>query len=330
MPRFRRNSIPRYSMPIFCTVSGTFQGGSMNPPTDQSQDTRILNSASASFAASQNEQFQHCTNPAPHLSSPLNSPHGASSPAIPNMPLKERHFDGRFTNYMKQYQPVYPSEVPQSSISTVSSQNQQSPYTTQTKTQASNFNELLSPSKLPHLSFNATTSSPLYLSQNHTQQNECVAIHTTADENADDVIDECPTDYSLRFQENEETELQRNLILEQMNDQKDHEEVADENEDEEQERNIRIYDAVKTYCTEGTPSYTPCIVSHAGSVTDLQDNTALSSDEEENKPNMTPNLDAHMPINAIDVYRPSRIEDDEDDERDMSAGHSDRIGKIIL
>ena len=45
---------------------------------------------------------------------------------------------------------------------------------------------------------------------------------------------------------------------------------------------------------------------------------------------MTPDSDAHMPHNAIDVYRPSRTEDDEDEERDMSAGHSDRIGKDIL
>ena len=288
-------------MPIFCNFPGAFQGGSMNTPTEQGQDSRILTSASATFAASQSEKFQRCTNPPPALSSPLNSSHCAASPAVPNMPLKERHFDGRFTNYMKQYQPVYPSEVPQSSGSIVSSQDHQSPYTTHTKTQASNFNQLLSPSKLPHLSFNATTSSPLYLSQNHPQQTECADIHTTTDENADDVIDECPTDYSLRFQENEETELQRNLILEQMNDQKDHEVVADENDDEEQERNLRIYDAVKTYCTEGTPSYTPCIISHAGSVTDLQDNAALSSDEEENKPNMTPDSGA-MVIKADVVY----------------------------
>ena len=126
MPKFRRAPKIRYSIPIFCTVPGTFQGTPMNPPTEPGQDTRILNTASAAFDASQGEQFQHCTNPPPHLSSPLNSPHCASSPAIPNMPLKERHFDGRFTNYMKQYQPVYPSEVPQSSGSTVSSQNHQS------------------------------------------------------------------------------------------------------------------------------------------------------------------------------------------------------------
>jgi hypothetical protein len=269
----------------------------------------------------------------PSFSVPTNSSHSGMSPVLTHNPLKQRQFDGRFTNYMKQYQHTNQHEIPEPSSNVIPSQTHQLPFTAQQLIQqSSSFNELLSPSKLPHLSFNATTSSPLYLpAQNNLRQSDSFNNRIMREEETgDECIDECPTDYSLRFQENEETELPgnpRNVISEGVHCEKGGEENASvDNEEDDQERHGRAYDDdVKTYCMEETPYDTPCMTSQAGSVTDLRDNHPISSDEEEEektniKSSTTGMPNNNVPMIAVNVYRNYDLEDDEDleDESDLN------------
>ena len=289
---------------------------------ERHDEPRTYSTAPVTFTYSQREQFNQDGLMSPSFSVPTNSSHSGMSPVLTHNPLKQRQFDGRFTNYMKQYQPPIQHEIPETSSNIVPSQNHQLTFTAQQLIQqSSSFNELLSPSKLPYLSFNATTSSPLYSVQNNLRQNDSFNNRIMREETGDECIDECPTDYSLRFQENEETDLQgipRNVINEGVHCEKGGEENAlIDNEDDDQERNCRAYDDVKTYCIEETPYDTPCMTSHAGSVTDLRDNNAISSDEEEEeKPNIKASTTGipnnNVPMIAVNVYRNYNLEDDDD------------------
>merc|ERR550525_1810441 len=69
-------------------------------------------------------------------------------------------------------------------------------------------------------------------------------------------VEEQPTDYSLRYQESEEPELQK----------------SDKPE-------LNCDDALRTYCTEGTPMDTPFAFSSATSMSDLRE-PAIQEEEE--------------------------------------------------
>ena len=171
-------------------------------------------------------------------------------------------------------EPSYPS----ASTSQMQSQQQHQPmfqqpdqgygrYFLQFQQPTTDYNELMTPSKLPQLSFNATTSSPLF---NQSRPD---------DDDKDD--EERPTDYSLRFQENDEADLMcaaRGAVT--GNDTKS--KVDDE------ER--RSYDAVKTYYTEGTPYDTPFVVSNAGSISDLREKPkpSIADDDDDDIPDERP------------------------------------------
>ena len=286
------------------------------------QQQRAYSTAQTNFSFSQRDQFSHDQLRSPSFSVPGNS---GMSPVLSHNPLQQRPFDGRFTNFMKQYQPQAQNDLGGMPSNAAMTHGHQSSFPIQQNSQTS-FNELLSPSKLPHLSFNATTSSPLYSTQNNMRQNDSFGNRVMYEENNDDCIDECPTDYSLRFQENEETELmqgiQRNVHTEEVCISGDEERNnSNQNEEDEPERNGRACDDVKTYCIEETPYDTPCVISHAGSVTDLREGDNQSSGDEGNEPtNQNPSTIGmnknSMPITTANTYRNYQHQDDDDMEDD--------------
>ena len=142
------------------------------------------------------------------------------------------------------------------------------------------------------------------------------------DDKVDDDVEERPTDYSLRFQEVEENELMaasNSTVQDHVHGKQPEKSVKTSQvkgedlngvdvDDGMEEDSIRSYDAVKTYCTEGTPFDTPFVVSSAGSLNDLR----MEKGEEENwcvqlaKPPSIVNLQ----IFAIYFYRMSSIDSD--------------------
>ena len=299
-------------------------------PSDHNNDPRAYNASTHGMMINFREEYRQedvrspsFSIPSPPLSSRL------SSPGMGNNPLKQRQFDGRFTNYMKQYQPQTQSEIPVMTSATNQHQQNvtQNVFTAPMHPQNSSFNELLSPSRLPHLSFNATTSSPLYLSQGNMQQNESFGNRALDDETGDECLDERPTDYSLRFQENEETEFQgrpgnshqeQDCRIQSGNNQ------AFNIDEDEQEPNVRGLDDVKTYCIEGTPYDTPCVISHAGSETDLRDihSNRSDSEEEEEMPNIT---SCANPMSGMNPYENRNIQDCDDDLEDDSESNRPKV-----
>ena len=295
---------------------------------DQSHDSRTYNTGSNTFGYAQGEQFGQDGLNSPSFTAPLNSSHSRMSPALQNTSLNQRQFDGRFTNYMKQYQPSTQLDASVTTASMMPSQSRQNSFTAHAQPPtSSSFNDLLSPSKLPHLSFNATTSSPLYLTQNNSsRQNESLGNRLVLEESGDECIDECPTDYSLRFQENEESELQglsRSMLSRERGCTKEEEGNASlENDDDDQER-------IKTYCIEGTPCDTPFVISHAGSVTDLRDDNPMSSEEEDEQTSKMKSVTNGMannilPMMNVNSYRPCNLQDD-DDLEDESESNGPKI-----
>ena len=79
-----------------------------------------------------------------------------------------------------------------------------------------------------------------------------------ASEDLEEIVDN-PTDYSLQYQENEETEVMEGANL---NTVQDHDQDL----------------AVKSFFTEGTPADTPNVISKTNSVSDLTDNGLLKDD----------------------------------------------------
>ena len=79
-----------------------------------------------------------------------------------------------------------------------------------------------------------------------------------ASEDLEEIVDN-PTDYSLQYQENEETEVMEGANL---NTVQDHDQDL----------------AVKSFFTEGTPADTPNVISKTNSVSDLTDNGILKDD----------------------------------------------------
>lgn len=77
----------------------------------------------------------------------------------------------------------------------------------------------------------------------------------------DDDMDERPRDYSLRFQDAEDPDLNQGRARASL--------PTKENRSDDIEEDTE--DTVKTFCTEGTPYDTPCLISTATSMSDLRD-----------------------------------------------------------
>merc|ERR1712223_852663 len=170
-----------------------------------------------------------------------------------------------------------------------------------------------------------------YLAQSNNCQKDNFSNGGMYEENGDDCIDECPTDYSLRFQENEDTDLLQGMQRNISNGQEcitedDERNNSNENEEDEPERNGRACDDVKTYCIEETPYDTPCVISHAGSVTDLrEENDQCSGDEgnadNENNPSVVGVSNNSMSMVTTNPYRNYRMQNDDDtDDEEESNG----------
>ena len=142
--------------------------------------------------------------------------------------LSEGRFDGQFVSYMKQ---------PSREVSPQDEEQDGEEGECVGRVNLSPTSLLLSPS-----------STPLDLTTKHAV--EVVALEAVE-------VEEQPTDYSLRYQESEEPELQK----------------SDKPE-------LNCDDALRTYCTEGTPMDTPFAFSTATSMSDLRE-PAIQEEEEE-------------------------------------------------
>ena len=154
--------------------------------------------------------------------------HSYSQPRRPGetRSLSEGRFDGQFVSYMKQ-----PSRE-------VSPQEQE---------QINDEGEMVGRVNLSPTSLLLSPSStPLDLTTKHVEVASLEAVE----------VEEQPTDYSLRYQESEEPELQK----------------SDKPE-------LNCDDALRTYCTEGTPMDTPFAFSTATSMSDLRE-PAIQEEEE--------------------------------------------------
>ena len=142
--------------------------------------------------------------------------------------LSEGRFDGQFVSYMKQ---------PSREVSPQDEEQDGEEGECVGRVNLSPTSLLLSPS-----------STPLDLTTKHAV--EVVALEAVE-------VEEQPTDYSLRYQESEEPEMQK----------------SDKPE-------LNCDDALRTYCTEGTPMDTPFAFSTATSMSDLRE-PAIQEEEEE-------------------------------------------------
>ncbi len=197
-------------------------------------------------------------------------------------------FDGSFTNYMKPVTPTYPMSggvgvQPQSLICqplslqhedyqptqqqphSISHQpqlpQQQQPminnYIQDQTPESSSFGNLLSPSELQPPQFPVASGN--------TSSHEILRppVATVEDDDVGDETDEPTTDYSLRFQE---ADCEADLM-----DANSHSNngVVGVPGAVPQAEDVDFVEAVRPYCSEGTPFDTPFIISNAGSVSDL-------------------------------------------------------------